>query len=310
MSVTALVRNQSQADIFATKGVGAVLFKDINDSADLRRIAAEYDIVIHNANSFHPASAVALIEGLANRKAATGQDTYFIQSTGTSNVGDHPFSKRFADSESKIFSDRDGIYDYMVMRENLEAWAQRTADLAIVEAGEKTGVKTYLVQSSLVYGLRDGLFHLQSVQVPLLIRRALAVGYPEVIGDGAGLWDHLHIDDLTSLFDVIVGKIVDGADIPEGRRGIYFAGTGHHTWMDIANHIGKAGIELGVLKSAAVKHLTLEEAAEQWLGGKEKAQFAELGLGSRYVSLVHPRFPFPLLSILCTDESNLPDSFY
>ncbi len=107
----------------------------------------------------------------------------------------------------------------MVMREELEQWAQRTADLAIVATGEKTGVKIHLIRSSLVYGLRDGLFHLQSVQVPLLIRRALAVGHPEVIGDGAGVWDHLHIDDLTSLFDVIVGKIVAGADIPEEAGG-------------------------------------------------------------------------------------------
>ncbi len=91
LAITVLVRRQDQADVFASHGIDAVLFKDIDDSADLRRIAANYDIVIHNANSFHAPSAVALIEGLGDRKTATGQDAYFIQSTGTSNVGDHPF---------------------------------------------------------------------------------------------------------------------------------------------------------------------------------------------------------------------------
>lgn len=60
---------------------------------------------------------------------------------------------------------------------------------------------------------------------------------------------------------------------------LFFAGTGHHTWLDVATLIGKAGVELGVLKSATPQSLTLEEASQKWLGGN--AQFAELGLGSR-----------------------------
>ncbi len=63
--------------------------------------------------------------------------------------------------------------------------------------------------------------------------------------------------------------------------------------MDIANLIGKAGTELGVLKSATPQSVTLEEAAEQWLGSKDKAQFAELGLGSRYV---FPLIPVPTIN--------------
>lgn len=222
LSVTALVRHQEQAEKFAANGIDAITFKDLDDSAELRRIAAGFDMVINNANSFHAASAIALIDGLADHKKATSRDAYFIQSSGTSNIGDHPFSRRFIDPEPRVLSDREDIYEYMEMREAIEPWAQRTADLALTEAGLRSGVKTYLIQSSMVYGLRDGLFNLQSKQIPLLIRRAIAVGYPEVIGEGAGVWDHVHIDDLTSLFDVLVGKIVTGQPVPEGKRGIIF----------------------------------------------------------------------------------------
>ncbi len=71
--------------------------------------------------------------------------------------------------------------------------------------------------------------------------------------------------------------------------------------MDIATRIGKAGVELGVLKSATPKELTLEEAAQQWLGSMEKIQFAELGLGSRYVPRLYQGIP--VLS-LCEFKAN------
>lgn len=78
MSITALVRKQEQADLLKQKGVDAVVFRGLDDSEFLRKTASEYDYVIHTPTGFHTASAVALIEGLAERKRQTGRDVYFI----------------------------------------------------------------------------------------------------------------------------------------------------------------------------------------------------------------------------------------
>jgi len=58
-------------------------------------------------------------------------------------MGDHPITKKFVDT--KIYSDKEDIYEYELKREKEETYGQRVADIATIQAGEEFGVKTYLV---------------------------------------------------------------------------------------------------------------------------------------------------------------------
>lgn len=193
-------------------------------------------------------------------------------------MGDRPVSGTFISNH--IFSDKENIYAWEEEQEKIETYDQRTTDIAVVKAGLETGVKTYIIMAPTIYGIGTGFFNQLSIQGPAIIRQSVASGYAEVIGEGSGLWSNIHIADLVPLYRVILEKVVDGKDIPNGEHGIYFAETGEHSWLQFSQGIAKAGVELGALKSLDVRQIDLEVAADKWA----KHRFdVELGFASGYV---------------------------
>jgi uncharacterized protein YbjT (DUF2867 family) len=100
LSFSTLVRKQEQADVLAAQGVNAILFSGLDDTDFLRRVASEHDIVIHSAHGFHTASSKALIEGLAERKKATGQDVFFIQVSTLADGLNEPYTHQRVDEDT------------------------------------------------------------------------------------------------------------------------------------------------------------------------------------------------------------------
>ena len=82
------------------------------------------------ASGFHVGAAKALVLGLGLRKKRTGKDVYYIHTSGTSNIANRPIAGKWI--EERIFSDRDGIYAYEKMRDELEPYSQRTTDVVVV----------------------------------------------------------------------------------------------------------------------------------------------------------------------------------
>jgi nucleoside-diphosphate-sugar epimerase len=117
--------------------------------------------------------------------------------------------------------------------------------------------------SPLIYGTGSGGFKKASTQIPYLMKIALDEGQPVVIEDGAGVWDYVHIADLAILYEILLDKAISGEDIPSGKRGIYFSGTGRFSWRELSELVGKAGVEIGALKSAEPKKVTLEFVSEK-----------------------------------------------
>lgn len=78
LSFSALIRHQGQADILAEKGIQSIMFNGLDDTGIIRQAAADHDVIIHIANSFHKASAEAMLQGLHDRKAKTGKTGIFI----------------------------------------------------------------------------------------------------------------------------------------------------------------------------------------------------------------------------------------
>ncbi|KAK2026332.1 NAD dependent epimerase/dehydratase [Colletotrichum zoysiae] len=276
LDITALVRKQEQADLLKQKGVKAIVFDGLDDSDFLRKTAGEYDYVIHTPTGFHTSSAVALIEGLAQRKMQTGKDVHFIHTSGTSNLAERVGKKETG--EVHEWSDLENVFEFEEEKEKEEAYGQRTTDIAVVNTGEKTGVKTYIMMPPTIYGRGTGLFNQGSIQIPSIIRGAIKAGVSEYVGDGKACLGHVHVTDLALLYELVLKKVLSAEEIPFGRRGIYFSNTGSHNWREIAEHVGKAGVALGALKSAEPRSVTLEEAASKWL--KATPQVAEMNYAS------------------------------
>ncbi|KAJ3943977.1 uncharacterized protein N0V96_005497 [Colletotrichum fioriniae] len=277
LSITTLVRRQEQADILSQKGIHAIIFTGLDDSQFLTKIASEHDYVIHTPTGFHTGSAVALLEGLAERKKQTGRDVHFIHTSGTSNLAERTITQQSGDIHQ--WSDKEKVYEHEEKKETQEAYGQRTTDIAVVRTAEKTGVKAYIMMPPTVYGRGTGLFNQGSMQIPTIIRGAIKAGVPEYVGEGTARLGHVHVTDLALLYELILSKVLSGKTIPSGRRGIYFSNTGSHNWRDLATLVGKAGASLGALESTEPRSVSLEEAGSRWLNATP--QIAEMNYAAQ-----------------------------
>ena len=112
-----------------------------------------------------------------------------------------------------------------------------------------------------------------------MMRAAIKRGKAEVMGTGENRWDHVHIQDLSVLYEILLDKVLSGEDLPEGKKGVYFSETGNHSWRDIAVGIARSGAKLGLLPSDEVTEIDVEEADKAW--GSGNTQWVELGFGSK-----------------------------
>ncbi|KAF5619784.1 NAD dependent epimerase dehydratase family [Fusarium sp. NRRL 52700] len=276
LPITVLVRTQSQASTLSSLPVTPVLFTSLDNTDFLTGVASAHDIVIHAANGYHVPSAQALIRGLAQRRSQTERDVHYIHNSGTSNFGDRPVSKAYI--ETKVFSDKEDIYSYEKIRESIEPYHQRTADVRVFELGQELGVKTHIICSPLIYGKGTGLFNKSSIQIPTMVRAALERGRAMYAGEGLGVWDHTHIEDIAALYTLILAKLVEGEDVPFGKEGFFFANHEKQSWLDIAKEIARVGHQRGRL-AAEPESVGLKEVSKDWFDGDE--HLTELGLCSR-----------------------------
>jgi nucleoside-diphosphate-sugar epimerase len=283
LQISVLVRSKTQAKKLTGLGVHPILFQDFDDTATITKAASEHDIVIHTASGLHTNSAIALVRGLAERKKSTGRNVIFIHTSGTSKLGDKPITEKDnSGKEIPIYSDRgSNMYETLKKQEAKETYGQRTKDLAVVETGLETSVQTYILMSPTIYGTGTGLFNRQSIQIPMLMRSALASRQAEYIGDGEGIWDYVHIADLSKLYEFFLAKILGGYPVPFGKDGIFFTRTGEYRFKDLAAGIGKAGFELGVLDRAEPKSISLGQASKTLTAGIMNEELVELGFASK-----------------------------
>ncbi|KAH7145523.1 hypothetical protein B0J13DRAFT_501276 [Dactylonectria estremocensis] len=286
LTISVLVRKPEQAEVYSAKGITPILFQDLKDVKFLRQVASEHDIIIHTADSTNPEAAEAFIYGLADRAKTTGKAGELFHLSGTSSLGDNPITKRFL--ESREFSDEEDIYGYMKYREAIDSYSQRATDIKTVQIGEEVGVRTYIIKAPRIYGRGTGLFNQKSAHIPWLIAGALAVGQAEFIGDGAGIWDDVHITDVADLFEILLDKVLRAESIPSGSKGIYFAASLRHSWKELAEGIAAAGVKLGYLASSNPKQMSLEEAAQKYTGGNLLT--AEVGLASNSLTIAKRAF--------------------
>jgi nucleoside-diphosphate-sugar epimerase len=234
------------------------LFKGLDELDVIKKAASEHDVVINAASAARDKVALVIIEGLAERKQRTGRAVHYIHTSGTSILGDQPVSGKNVDL--RVYSDAtDDIYEYEKGR---GPYGQRITDIVVVEAGEKLDIPTYIVVPPTIYGEGSGPVATISQQVPNLAREAIKRKQAIVIGNGDGIWNHVHILDLAPLYTLILEGILAGRqDLPSGRKGIFFAETGEHTWLDVSRGVAGACFARGLLPTKEVRKVDPTEAA-------------------------------------------------
>ncbi|KAJ5465290.1 uncharacterized protein N7458_000976 [Penicillium daleae] len=270
--ISVLVRTEEQARVLKERfQVATIVFNGFDDTETITNVASKHDVVVHTASGFATGCARALITGLAKRKQAMGYQVQYIHTSGTSNIGNSPYLGLYDEEPSGVFTDDNPKKTVAALRRMNAAFSyeQRETDLAVIETGIEQGVKTYILMSADIYGEGEGEFNRLTIQVPKMIRSAYREGQVWVIGDGSGVWNHVHVHDLGLLYEVFVARLLEGVVIPHGEQGIFFTENGEHSWNEVANGIATTGFELGKLKTKEVRTISLAEAT------------AELGWGSK-----------------------------
>ncbi|KAF2642725.1 NAD dependent epimerase/dehydratase family protein [Massarina eburnea CBS 473.64] len=288
--ITCLVRGPERASLLtATYGprVRPVLYAGLDDLSTTATLASKHDIVINTTLGYHAASAQALIRGLALRKCDTKRDVWMLHTSGASNLGDRAVSGAWEHEGGVVreFDDaRDDVYAFERAREAIHTYAQRGTELGVVDLGIDLGVKTLVVMSPTIYGVGTGLFNKISIQIPAYIRCVLENGYAVVAGEGKGMWDHVHVEDLADLYGILVEEMLKdgGTALPSGKNGILFSANGRHSWLEVAQEAVDACYEQGKATERRVEKVSLAEAAQKLSSylGQVDEQNVEIGLSS------------------------------
>ncbi|KAH7002285.1 hypothetical protein EDB80DRAFT_720351 [Ilyonectria destructans] len=269
LSITALVRKQQQADVLEVRGVKPVVFRDLDDVEHLTSVASEHDVVIHTASGFHLGSALALISGLGARKKETGAGVHYIHTSGTWNFADSsPASQGTSPAD---ISDKSDLYAVLKQLEAQTPFSQRTTLLEVVSASEREGVNAYILMPPDIYGPGTGLFNQHTMQLFDFVKGALDAGRAEYVGSSSGGAGHVHVEDLAALYEMILGRVLAGEDVPAGRDGLIFTETGYHHWLDVSKMINDVGTRSGLWTTTEPIPITVEDAAKKWMGGDLEA---------------------------------------
>jgi nucleoside-diphosphate-sugar epimerase len=264
ISITCLLRGPDRAaKLTATYGsrVKPVFYEGLDDLETTISIASQHDIVINTTLGYHVASAKALVQGLGQRKAETGRDVWIIHTAGCSNLGDMPITH--PERVRPLLDDaKDDVYGVEKALEAEAPYSQRTTELAVIDTGLELGVKTLSIMSSIIYGNGTGLFNKISIQTSYL-GAVLKQQQARVVGPGTSIWNHVHVEDLAELYALILSKILEngGKNVPTGKNGIIFSGTGEHTWKEYTTDQAEACYAEGLIPSPKVEHVSLEEGA-------------------------------------------------
>lgn len=268
-SISALVRREDQAVKLRSQNIEPIIFSGLDDTDSLSRLASNHDVVINCAISYNVAAAKAFIEGLSSRKRTNSTTVLlpsplYIHTSGTSSIAvgtTHLEPNSTPDLPPACNDATEDIYTLLRRLESSQVYPQRATDIAVIDTGEALNIPTYIIMPPLVYGLGSGLFNRRSIQEPAIINKALATKQcTPFLSPGYGAHNHIHASDLSRLYELLLINLLDNiTPLPSGKKGIYFAESGSHTWLEISRGLAAAGLALGALETDKVKGVSPEE---------------------------------------------------
>lgn len=274
--VTTLARRKDHAVQLQASGAKAVVIGSMDDRELLTDMTTKHDIIIHTASADHAASAEAVCEGLKKR-AAQGQNTIYLHTSGTSVIGDTVYGGK--KSPQVFHDDKPDEVDSLP-----DDAPHRAIDLNILRTRDALGdrVKVAIVMPPLIYGYHPEHGRL-SIQIPTLTRFALKHGYAGYVGEGEAVWSNVHVKDLVRGYRMILHHLEDTpADAPDVRANPYYfcesTGDNEVSWREIAALIGTSLHGAGRLADPTPRQIPKEQYDD--IFGPEFTE-AVMGLNSR-----------------------------
>ncbi|UPL00210.1 hypothetical protein LCI18_011144 [Fusarium solani-melongenae] len=241
----AAVRAQDQVESVSKLGIDAVNV-DLNDKAAVEEamLRNKINIVIHTAGSMYPAMTANLVAALGQRHRDSGNKTYLIHSsvaTMFTEEGGWP-SGEVRDTDLLLSKERE------IGTEN----PVRQTNILLADEGKAQNVTTLNVVVPVVYGRGTGECRKLSVNIPAFVRTSIklkTVYKFDVDGSPAAV----HISDLTSLYLLLLEKILRQEPVPSGENGYYFALAHRSPWWKVMDGLAKGLYSRGLVTEPEVQ---------------------------------------------------------
>lgn len=181
-----------------------------------------------------------------------------------------------------MFNDFDGIDELVYLP---AAAFHRNVDEIVLNTGTEhtDSVKTAIICPPTIYGEGRGPVSGRGRQVYELTSFILKEKYCPRIGKGLSQWNHVHVHDLSMVFDLLVEAALDASRRNDaeiwGPHGYFFTENGEHTWGDLSLEIGKEAHKQGFIKGGApeLRAWSIDEAVNSSAG----FEAASWGMNSR-----------------------------
>ncbi|KAK7409299.1 hypothetical protein QQX98_008539 [Neonectria punicea] len=214
-NIIAAVRSEEQVEILAKLGTNVVQLDVADERATKEAVLRnEIDIILHTARSHDPQIVSNLIQALGERRKETGNETYFIHTSGTTAFAPE------AGWPSVAMKDTDPIFE--IERQISASYPIRLTDITVTEEGKAHGVTTFIVVVPAVYGRGTGECNKLSIAFPIFIRASIKNQLVYRF-DKNGIPAAIHISDLTAFYGLLTEQILLKEIIPNGEKGYYFA---------------------------------------------------------------------------------------
>ncbi|KAJ7273152.1 NAD-P-binding protein [Mycena rebaudengoi] len=252
--IYSLVRTPYQAEQIKSLGYIPVQFDLANKEEIFRAVVDnEVTVVVHLANAFDFVPAEAFVRGLAEVKTRTGLEVHFIHTSGaklfSSHVGiQHVSGKLLNDALDDMYTvQKESKSCHSMMNEGIET------NTATLELADSLDVRSYILVPPMVCGPGDGFGNKISIQFVAIVRLGVALQHlPQIPGD-EDTWALCHLQDLISLYMILLKSIINGVAPPSGKmQGYYFAENGSFSWKTLYEGIAERLASLGLLKDTTV----------------------------------------------------------
>ncbi|KZV88154.1 NAD(P)-binding protein [Exidia glandulosa HHB12029] len=258
--ITALIRSESVIPAFKAAGVHKVIHGTHKDLEIITAASRSAELVINTADADDFDLTAAVLAGLKERYKETGRRPVLIHTSGTGILADSAGGVLDPAVAAAPYDDAD---EERIM--NIPPTAiHRAVDNQIFEADAAGIIDGWIISPPMIYGPSSGPLPRESVIVPHIVKLAVHLKGLFRLGDGTSTWDRAHIQDVLDLYELFITKALS-AQTRAARSSPYskfiLVSSGKYTHGELMEIIAGVLHKMGIISSADVKQVTVEEGA-------------------------------------------------
>ncbi|CZR55030.1 related to nucleoside-diphosphate-sugar epimerase [Phialocephala subalpina] len=255
-NVTCLVRTSSQAEQLTAKHPSLhFVTGDLDSTSVLTEQSKLADVVIQTADCDHAGSIKAIFQGLSD-PTRSKQGT-FIQISGAASALD--VSNGYGQASTKVWDDIKDIHEITHFPQTI---FHAVTDQLVLSEGKKLGVKTAILEPSIVYGKSDGIKKF-SMGLPWMVDAFQKRGKAFIIGEGKTLFTAIHVKDLADVLVLMTeAAVAEGGKMDWREEGVYYVEGGEYKFRDIVERIVMEMRKRGTIPGLEIEEITAEQATE------------------------------------------------